>query len=160
MPLKNPSIDLLETTIIDLTECSSEEEEEEEEGEPLQMGYQFGVGTHSGGKKQFAYEVDPNYLSRRIQVGDRLYFLDYELGYLEKQIGRIERWLSPKDYAEYQPYIFVYYLSDYGGIKLNTFTDSRYFHKTGTHNNVWLHEYKVVGTWFNVHQTFVPRSLD
>ncbi len=119
MPLKNPSIDLLETTIIDLTECSSEEEEEDYE--PLQMGYRFGVGTHSGGtqsaasatsKKQFAYEVDPNYLSRRIQVGDHLYFLDYELGYIEKQIGRIERWLSPKDYAEYQPYIFVYYLSD------------------------------------------------
>ena len=32
-------------------------------------------------------------------------FLDYELGYIEKQIGRIERWLSPKDYAAYQPYI-------------------------------------------------------
>ena len=40
-------------------------------------------------------------------------------------------------------YIFVYYLSDYGGRKLNSFTDGRYFHKSGTHNNVRLHEYKV-----------------
>ena len=160
MPLKNQSNDLLETTIIDLTECSSDEEEEDDE--PLQMGYRFGVGTHLGGtsKKQFAYEVDPNYLSRRIQVGDHLYFLDYELGYIQKEIGRIERWRSPPVYADYQPYIFVYYLSDYGGCKLNSFTDGRYFHKSGTHNNVRLHEYKVVGNWFNVHQTFVPRSLD
>lgn len=165
MPQKNPSINLLETTIIDLTECSSEEEEEDDE--PLQMGYRPLIGTHSGGtqsaasaapKKQLAYEVDPNYLSRRIQVGDNLYFWDYEIGYIEKQIERIERWRSP---AEYGPaYIFVYYLSDYGGRKLNTFTDSRRFHKSGTHNNVWLHEYKVVGTWFDVHQIYVPRSLD
>ena len=127
-----------------------------------QMGYKPVAVTHSAAsaasEHQFAYEVDYNISSRLIQVGDNLYFREYEIGYIVRQIERIERWRSPTEHGS--PFIFVYFLSDYGGRTLNTYTDSRYFHKTGTHNNIFLHEYKVVGNYYDVNQAFVPRSLD